>query len=150
MAHRDTVKPYFQTHDEPTQTQFYELFDKIRFIDDPIALADIAGLISALSGKLNTADYEGQLVAYNAPATYVHSAGILLEKIIPFYGGVGSIFISRIGMGQSEIFLKDDMVGGWNNAIAVDIFSDADMNIYIDGIPAGSKILFLKRKLKLV
>ncbi|MGQ0739151.1 MAG: hypothetical protein ACT4OJ_08850, partial [Bacteroidota bacterium] len=96
MANRDTVKPWFETGDKPTQAQFWQFFDWVRFLDDPIAMAEVTGLVNALLGKVNTSDYEGQLIAYDGPAIYTIPAGYLLEKIIPYYGGAGEMQISIV------------------------------------------------------
>lgn len=150
MAFIDNIKPWFETNDKPTQAQFYQVFDWLRWKDEFINMADITGLVNALLGKVNTSDYEGQLIAYDAAATYVVPNGWLLEKIIPYWGEAGAISVSEVQMGDSEIINMEDLAAGWIRPITVDVFAGGgDKNVYIDGVPAGSKIVFLKRKIKM-
>jgi hypothetical protein len=149
MAHRDTVKPWFETGDKPTQAQFWQLFDFLRFLDDAIAIGDVTGLVNALLAKVNTADYEGQLITYDGQATYVIPAGYLLEKIIPFYGEAGYMNLSVDIMGDTDVAEIPEIAAGWNRPVVLEIFAENNTNLYIDGIPAGSKIVFLKRKIKM-
>lgn len=148
MASRDIVKPYFETGDKPTQAQFYQFFDLVRFLDDPIALNQVTSLVTALGLKADKSDFEGQLIAYDAQATYVIPAGYLLEKMIVFYGAPGNMYLSLNAYGDTDIAEMLDVQAGWNNSFVLDLFAEADTNLYIDGIPAGSKIVFIKRKIK--
>lgn len=148
MANKDTAKQWFQTGDKPTQAQFEQLFDWLRWGDQAIAMADITGLVTALLTKLNVADWEGTLIAYNGPATYTIPAGYLLEKIIVYYGDAGAIQISTVNMGDTDEYEQEEVAAGWNRPMQLDIFAEANTDVYIDGIPAGSKIVYLTRKIK--
>jgi hypothetical protein len=151
MSLKDTVKPWFETGDKPTQAQFYTLFDSIRWNDEAIAIGDIIGLVAALLGKVNTSDYEGQLISTDVPITYTLPAGYLLERVVAFYGsGSTNMQISKVSMGATDLIDKDDVVAGWNQPIDLNIFAPVNTDIYIDGIPAASKIVILKRKIKIV
>lgn len=149
MASRDIIKPYFETGDQPTQSQFWQLFDLVRFLDDPITLAQVTGLVDALNGRVSTADYEGQLVNVDSPYTLTIPSGTMLEQIIPYYGSAGALQLSKVTMGDTDIADKDDVSAGWNDPILLNLFAPVNTNIYIDGIPAGSKLVILKRKIKM-
>lgn len=149
MANKDTIKQYFETGDKPTQAQFWQFFDWVRWGDESIQMADIAGLAAALLAKMNTADYEGNCIAYDANAIYVIPAGYLLEKVIPYYGNAGVMAISTILMGDSDEADIPEVLVGWNRPIDLNIFAPANTNVYISGIPAGSKLVFLSRKIKM-
>lgn len=49
MSFLDDIKPYFQTGDYPTQTQFYEFFSKIRWNDQGIAISSVTNLQNILN-----------------------------------------------------------------------------------------------------
>jgi hypothetical protein len=150
MAFIDEIKPWFQTGDEPTQAQFYSFFEKLRWKDEAITMADIAGLVSALVSKVNTSDYEGQLIDVSADYTYTIPAGCKLEEMIIYMGSTANVRVSKITMGDEDVMNEIEMAAGWNDPVIVNKFAPTDMAIYIWGIPAGSKICFLKRKIKMV
>lgn len=145
---RDQLKQWFETGDKPTQQQFWDWLDSYFHKTDGIAMADITGLVAALLLKADKSDFEGQLIAMDGPYIFTIPAGYLLEKIIPFYGDPGAMQISEGIMGDTDIADIPELAAGWNRPIVLDVFAEADKDIYIDGIPAGSKIVFIKRKIK--
>ena len=50
MANKDTAKLWFQTHDYPTQAEFYQLFEWLRWTDVPLNIAEVSGLTEILNG----------------------------------------------------------------------------------------------------
>lgn len=150
----NTLKGWFETQDKPTQNQFWDLIDSYFHKSATIPQASIENLVSTLNSLVSQTTFDafeqGQLVATDTNYTYVIPAGYLLEKIIPYYGDDGAMQISAIVMGGSEITNVAEVAAGWNRPIQLDIFADGDTPLYIDGIPEGSKIVFLKRKIKMV
>ncbi|MDB0601471.1 hypothetical protein [Tenacibaculum maritimum] len=51
MATKDTVKQWFKTKLEPTQTQFWSFFDSIRWNSETIPVSDVQGLDKILIAK---------------------------------------------------------------------------------------------------
>ncbi|WP_233901250.1 hypothetical protein [Tenacibaculum piscium] len=51
MKHQENVKKWFETHDKPSQQQFYNFFKWIRWIDENISVQDIEGLNNLLIAK---------------------------------------------------------------------------------------------------
>ncbi|MCD8428885.1 hypothetical protein LNJ06_01655 [Tenacibaculum finnmarkense genomovar ulcerans] len=51
MKHQENVKKWFETHDKPSQKQFYNFFKWIRWIDENISVQDIEGLNKLLIAK---------------------------------------------------------------------------------------------------
>lgn len=149
MANKDTAKQWFETGDKPTQAQFWQVFDWLRWTDVAIGMDQITGLDAALLAKVNKADYEGNCIAYDADATFTIPAGYLLEKIIPYYGANGSMNVSTVLMGDADEVEVPEVSIGWNRPIVVNIFAPANTDVYIGGIPAGSKLVFLTRKIKM-
>lgn len=71
MANKDTAKPWFKTKAYPTQSQFWQLFDWLRWKDDKLLISDVDGLQQALNNATsNAAAYTVQV--FNAGA----SAGV--------------------------------------------------------------------------
>lgn len=54
MANKDNAKQWFQTGDYPTQEQFYQVFDWVRWKDEGISIADIANLQNIINSLQNT------------------------------------------------------------------------------------------------
>lgn len=149
MANKDTAKQWFETGDKPTQAQFWQVFDWLRWTDEAIGMDQITGLSTALLAKVNTADYQGNCIAYDADATFVIPGGYLLEKVIPYYGANGDMKVSTVLMGDADEVEVPEVFIGWNRPVVLNIFAHDDINVYISGIPAGSKLVFLTRKIKM-
>jgi hypothetical protein len=49
MANKDTSKQWFETNDTPSEAQFAQVFDWLRWKDEPITMADIAGLQGSIN-----------------------------------------------------------------------------------------------------
>lgn len=149
MANKDTSKQWFQTGDKPTQAQFYQVFDWIRWADDPIAIADIAGLVAALNAK---ADQTSVALLYtfkvtlNADGNYVLPLGNLMDKIIITPAGDSNIKVGTSDGGE-EIMPVDDIAAGEDRVISCDVIARADKTIYFTGITSATTILIFRRTL---
>jgi hypothetical protein len=147
MAYRDLVKPWFETGDKPTQAQFYQLFDFLRFLDDAISIAQVTGLQDALN-SFGAGDNGGELQVFNADASYVLGAGILLEKLIIIPGVNANIKIGSAA-NLDDVHFEENM-SSTGHVIALQIFSLAGRTIFFTGLPANTKIIFFKRLVNLV
>jgi len=148
---RDTVKPWFETGDKPSQTQFWTLFDYLFFQDDAINTANVNGLDAALTAKADKSALDGftggELLTLNTNGTYLLPMGYFLEKLIIIPTVDQNISIGKTNGG-------DEIAGAQlltaNNAIPYEInqvaFS-ADETIYFNGISATTYIIIFKRKL---
>ncbi|MGQ0738645.1 MAG: hypothetical protein ACT4OJ_06255 [Bacteroidota bacterium] len=149
----NTLKSWFETADKPTQNQFWDWMDSFFHKNEMIPQASITDLVNTLNSLVLQSVFDafeqGQLVTMDANYTYVIPAGYLLEKIIPYYGGAGEMQISIVGMGQTDISEIPEIAAGWNRPVQLDIMAENNTDVFIDGIPAASKIVFLKRKIKM-
>ncbi|MBL0144946.1 MAG: hypothetical protein IPP48_03470 [Chitinophagaceae bacterium] len=77
MANKDTVKQWFETGDLPTQAQFYQKFDWLRWQDEKIVFADLSpelqAHITAISGVL---EFDGAVHSWTFPA------GTLIDRVV--------------------------------------------------------------------
>lgn len=77
MANKDTVKEWFETGDLPTQAQFYQKFDWLRWQDEKIVFADLSpelqAHITAISGVL---EFDGAVHSWTFPA------GTLIDRVV--------------------------------------------------------------------
>lgn len=151
MANRDTAKTWFETGDKPTQAQFATLFDWLLFIDEGIAIINVAGLTEALQGKMAKAEFDGyeqgERIEYNASGNYNLVQGSLLEKIILLPGADAEISIGT-GLGTDDLMPAIPVTAAEGMVVSLDIYAKTAKTIYINGLPAGSAVVFLKRKIK--
>jgi hypothetical protein len=153
MPNRDTSKQWFQSGDKPTQGQFYQLLDFLRFKDEAIAMADVNNLNSTLAGKASQAAFDdhvmGEFIAASGDVAYNQLANYLIEKIIIIPGADCNIRIGTTNGGEE--ILNDVAVvqaDTMTHTQVINAFAVADRTIYINGIPAGTKLIVLKRLLK--
>ncbi len=148
---RDTAKQWFQTGDKPTQAQFEQLLDWLRFGDEGITIADVADLVNQLQAKASAAALvafeQGERIAYNGNGIYVLPAGYLLDELLIILPAPVAIKIGTTALGD-EIQPEIEMAAG-GEVVTVKVYAPgAAKNIYITGIPVGSSIVFFKRLVK--
>lgn len=148
------LKQWFQTGDKPTQQQFYDFMDSFFHKDDDIAMADVTNLVNTLNAKLDITQFDlfeqGELIAHNTDALFQIPAGYLLEKVLCKLGAPGNIKMSHIGFGLEDALNEIPVDAGWNKPIELNIVAEAALDLYISGVPNNSKLLFIKRKLKMI
>jgi hypothetical protein len=153
MAYRDTVKPWFETGDKPTQAQFYQLFDYLRFLDDAIAMNNIADLVTTLAAKseksVTDAFEQGERITFEADGYYDIPAGYLLETAVIIPGSDTNISVGTTFAGN-ELIDTGAVTNAAGEAFVLNQFAKNTLRIYFTGLNAGSAITFLKRKIKLV
>lgn len=150
----NTLKGWFVTAAKPIQDQFWDWIDSFRHKSEAIPMADVNGLTDIINSLVPATTFnafeQGELIEYNAPATYAIPAGYELEKVFVYYPGAGVISMSLVQYGDQELIPEVEVVAGWNRKIDIGIVAVAATNVFINSIPVGSKILFIKRKLKMV
>lgn len=153
MAQRtkDQVKQWFETGDYPTQVQFYDFFDSILWKGEA-AIGDIQGLAAALAAKLSVTvfnNYEqGEKVHFDSDGYYDIPGTYLLEKVIIVPGEDAEIAIGNTD-GGDELLFPQPMSAVNGEVVVLNLYAKAAVRrIYFSGLPAGSYIIFLKRKIK--
>jgi len=89
-----TLKNWFVTGAKPLQSQFWDWLDSFIHKNDPIPMSQVSGLNTQLTGLATTAYVDAAVAAAGgaippvdmevnsgSERTYVHSAGVLLEKL---------------------------------------------------------------------
>lgn len=149
----DELKVYFQTGKKPTQQQFYDWLESFVHKNDGIAIVNVAGLTAALLAKVDKTQFDafeqGVLLAFDADAEIEINGGTLVEQVIPFYGSTGSMNISEVAMGNSDLVEGQEINAGWNQPIILNRMFENNGSLFIEGIPSGSKLVLLKRKIKM-
>lgn len=140
MAYKEDIKPYFETGDYPTQTQFYEFLDKIRWKDEKIGSSDLTTELLAIINSFGRT-----VVLPITTYSYLAKAGTLIEKFVlsewPNAHAAGPwVFTIRIGLTpggnelieNTEVDVADDPNSG---ILGVDHFCLADTTIYFTVTP---------------
>lgn len=151
---RDTLKGWFVTEAIPTQQQFWDVFDSFFHRGDGLTIANVEGLLSTLQNKVDKTQFDaleqGHLIAFNDNATYAIPASSLLEMVMPFYGESGTMKMSIVQHGDEDIMPEMPLDAGWNKPISLNIVAEEETTLFISGIPNGSKLIFFKRKFKMI
>lgn len=143
MAHRDTVKPWFETNDYPTQAQFYSLFDKLRFLDDTITINEIADLVDALLAKADLILVRPEELTLTADGEFLMPEKYKLNNVFIKNNTAGAMTIT-LATGTNELAVIEL---GANGEIDTDIgktFFSED-TVFVTGVE-GSITLLIDRK----
>ena len=141
----ETIRPYFETGDFPTQAQFYEMFAKLRWKDQAIAISDITNLQDILNGFGSGIE---QFAAAGGDFSYEIQPGNLLEKILVLPNATATISAERVSNPGSEDIIYSEEATTTGAVWVVNIWSPTGATpILIKGVPATSKIIFVNRRL---
>ncbi|MBN8834556.1 MAG: hypothetical protein ABS68_00320 [Niastella sp. SCN 39-18] len=142
----DDVKPWFETGDYPTQAQFYSFFSKLRWKDEPLAIGDISGLtqiLNELSQPIETfttsaaVDFE-----YSLPVNF------LLSDIIIKAPTTCVVAVTASTIAGEEFSIADlDVDADKGALVEVGILSYVAHQIKITGLPAGTSIKIIKKRI---
>jgi hypothetical protein len=146
MAFRDDVKPNFQTGDKPTQSQFYDFFNKIWFKDESIPIASIANLQAILNG-LASSESEGELEEVDGDFSHELVAGTLLQRVIVIPGVDSDIKIGSVV--DTDDIMPEENISSDGGSKVLELFTKDGRTIYFTGIPANSKVVFFKKLVNL-
>lgn len=145
---KDAAKQWFQTGDKPTQAQFYQVFDWLRWNDEKVPITDIDGLSELLQQLGSSSSDQGEKKTYNADGSYNLPAGFLLEKIIVLMGTSSEV---RIGTAPGlDDILPDQPMSSDGEVVVLNIYTKAGRTLYFTGLNAGTSIIFFKRIVKSV
>ena len=149
MAFKDQVKPWFETGDYPTQNQFWQMMEWLRWKDEPLNIGDINQLTEILNGLSSPVE---AFVTTGGEFTYTIPAGYLLEKVIvvPFSDCKPYATIDKIGGDVEDMVPVDDdttITDLEGDVWVVNKMAIAAREITIYSLPADSKVYLIKRKI---
>jgi hypothetical protein len=155
MANKDTAKQWFVRKAKPTQAQFWQVLDWLRWKDEPVGIGDIDGLTEALQSKADASALAGisnnpQAVTqrdFDADGSYTLQAGNLLESIVILIGSDSLVKIGSVA-GTDDIMPDTNVTQGIGAVIVLNIYTVNDMNLFFTGLNANSSIIFISKKLK--
>lgn len=150
MANREDAKKWFETGDYPTQAQFAQVLDWIRFKQDPIGVDDITNLITILQGKASQAALDALADAINREA---HQPSSDFEWPLMANKRLSSlIFVASVNMtvkagtvpGGNNVMIETDLVAGQPFIHDCAEYAVDDKIIYFT-IPALTDLFIYKR-----
>lgn len=142
MAFIDDVKPWFETGDYPTQSQFYTFFGHLRWKDEPLGIDDITNLTQILNGLAVPVE---SYVTSADPHVYTLPQNYMLEKIVvmPIADCTLTLDVEAV-----EKVPATDVEAAEPQVITVDVLAiGASKNVTVNGVPAGSTLKFIRRRL---
>lgn len=147
MAYIDTVKQWFLTGKYPTQAQFWQKFAYLRWKDEAIAISEVTSLttiINELAQPIQVFTTTGGPLTYSIPADF------LLEKIIIKPASNTTAYCSSEGGTDGDIVAEDTeyLITVAKGAVWMvnELAIGSARNIYVEGLPSGSTVVFIKRK----
>jgi hypothetical protein len=150
MAFKDDIKPYFRDEQYPNEDQFAEAFDKQRWKDEPIPMADIIGLVDALNTA--TGIMPDKVVSAIGVIEYTIPTGWRLESVIlepsvdtfPYMGTAdgGTYDIMPLDL-DNPVTAADGVT--WEVSVYA---KNAPIVVTIGNMPVTSEAYFIKRKIK--
>ena len=150
---RDTVKPWFETGDFPTQSQFWTLFDYLRFKDEKIGLADLTDqLIAILNARVGRPERR-ELLANDTilmPAEY-KLCGIAVKNTSAYGVVLALNYPAFVPPDPGDNWIEIDCPAGQTIDIQIDKTFWAETSISVGGITgvvldAMPVILLIDRK----
>ena len=120
MTFRDKIKSYIETGDFPTQTQFWEFFDKIPFLDE-------------VTSSRITATGQGQVAI---------PGGVLVD-VIAFLGSEDIVVKCGRIAGGNDV-LDDEQINGNGIAVSPQFFEEAG-TLFFTGITPTTQIIIFTR-----
>ena len=140
MALKDTVKQWFETGDYPTQSQFYALFDAIRWTDELITINQVIGLAQILNSIAS------QTVTYDTNGgDYVVSVPMrtLIEKVVIVSPADCAVTITENG--AAEPIVDAEVLAAAPLVIALNYMQLANKALVFAGLPFSTRIYCIQR-----
>jgi hypothetical protein len=143
MAFIDDIKPYFETNDLPTQAQFYAMLERLRWKDEALNITDVTGLQAILNALATPVE------AFTVVGTHTYTipAGHRLEALIMKPVSNCTVRCDTAGALEPGDVLIDLDITAAGADVSVNKMAFVSTDVIVYGLPAGSKIYFVKRKI---
>jgi hypothetical protein len=157
MGFIDNSKNWFKRKMKPTEAQFSQVFDWLRWKDEEIATADITNLDTILNNKVDLSVFNAALsggsnqedIILAGDSSYHIERGWMLERAIIITPSDSDVMIGTAA-GVDDIYPVKSISGSTPEVVTLNIYTEglAGQNIYFTGTPAGTEVIFMKRKIK--
>jgi len=147
MAYKESAKNWFQEGDYPTESQFSQTFDWIRWRDQPVEMEEVSGLADSLNDIISTRVALPLTIA--TITTITVPDGYMIERIIIVPSANCKPVISYEDGVSGDILPapEEDVTPAKGAVYEVSQFVVISRNILIQGVPLNSKIVYIRRKI---
>lgn len=142
---KDTVKPWFETGDYPTQAQFWQLFDWIRWKDESLAIGDVSGLQMILNSIATIAAMKALFrkeFSLEASGSFTVDAGMAVTGIIVKSTNATEVSVGTTE-GGAELIDTVALAAGVPVAISTIYYSETVQQLWFSGITSHAEIVLL-------
>lgn len=147
MAYKDNAKNWFQEGDYPTEGQFSQTFDWLRWRDQGVPIEDVIGLADALNDIVTTRVALPLTISTTTSITIPD--GYMVERIIIIPSANCKPVISYEDGAPGDIIPEpEDFVTPATGAVyEVSQLIVTSRNIVVQNVPINSRIVYMRRKI---
>lgn len=145
MANIDSAKPWFVTGAYPTQSQFWQLFEWLRWKDEPLTISEITGLQTILNSFTSISVLKALLrdvVNTMTDITWTQPAGVVVTAMV-LKSVVNTTVLAGTTPGGDELF-EVALTANVPVAVSIAKYAEADSAIYFSGITGQTQIIICK------
>lgn len=146
MAFKDNSKAWFQTTFFPTQAQFWQVFDWLRWKDEPVSIAEVTGLADILNNSFAIVTKEKFTVDGTGNFSYTIPAGFVLNSISVLPAADGLAACTNVGGVSGDIVPSDMVLAATGAYWLLSKQVIAATTIIITAIP-NTVLVFIKTKI---
>lgn len=146
MSFIDNVKKWFKTGDYPTQAQFYQKFEWLRWKDEEIKMNEVEGLIDVLNTVISLDNIRGLFsdsFYLESDGTYLLPGGTIITGIVIDPAVTSEISIGST-QGGGEYMAAIPLQANTFNSISTIIPARTEQLVHFSGIISPTLIIILK------
>lgn len=150
MGFIDQAKQYFKTRLKPTQGQFWQTFDWLRWKDEPIPMNNVDQLIETLQGKADVGTsgaYKPIGVEFTGNGYFDIPAGLIFDMMMMTPGNTEVSPMVGYSDGSGEIYNGDPIPANEDYPISVVKSCRTTTRVFVTNITAPIVFLIYTRTL---
>jgi hypothetical protein len=131
MANKDTSKGWFETGDYPTQAQFAQVFEWLRWKDEQVGVGDLSAELVALLNSISLMVPQVLVITAGA-GTYTIPAGYAIHRVYAKLSG-GLTTLRAGSAANLDNYMADGEVnGGITRSFDFTVEADVDRTVYFN------------------
>lgn len=147
MANKDTSKQWFETGDYPTQVQFAQVFDWLRWKDEQLEVADVNGLAGLVNSVVTLAQVKALFLltfSLDADGSYDLPAGTFMFALVAIAAADFNISVGTAPGGNDIIDGLTPRTPGTPEPVIIPIYAEAARTLHFSNIGQHFDFLILK------
>lgn len=130
MANKDTSKSWFETGDYPTQAQFAQVFEWLRWKDEQVGVGDLSAEIVVLLNSVALVLPQLLIIAGGATGSYTIPAGYAIHRIYAKLSGGLTTIKAGNAPGLGNYMGEGELPGGITQVFDFTVVADANTPVY--------------------